>query len=330
MTLAPAGLHDQGEGSCCQFPGRPMMLSTLALLATLATGPVATPVTLPSEPAPLQGTMLAPEGEVRAVAVIIAGSGPTDRDGNSPMGVAGATYRLLAESLAEQGIATVRYDKRGIAGSAAAATAEADLRFGQMAGDAAGWARLAREKTGRDCAWLIGHSEGALVAQVAARDAEGICGLVLLAGAGRPAGVVLREQLASVPEPMKTEAFTALSELEAGRTTQGPPALAALFRPSVQPYLISWLALDPAALLATYRGPVLIGQGTTDIQTSMTDAETLAAAQPDATLVRWEGVNHLLKIAPADRAANIATYSDPALPLAPGLAKTVADFILGH
>ena len=198
------------------------MLTTLAFLATLASGPVETPVTLPSEPAPLQGTMLAPEGETRAVAVIIAGSGPTDRDGNSPLGVNAATYRLLAEGLAEQGIATVRYDKRGIAGSAAAATAEADLRFGQMADDAAGWARLAAATTGRECAWLIGHSEGALVAEVAARNAEGICGLVLLAGAGRPAGVVIREQLASVPEPLKTEAFAALSELEAGRTTRGP------------------------------------------------------------------------------------------------------------
>ncbi|MBB5746932.1 alpha/beta hydrolase [Brevundimonas variabilis] len=306
------------------------MLTTLAFLATLASGPVETPVTLPSEPAPLQGTMLAPEGETRAVAVIIAGSGPTDRDGNSPLGVNAATYRLLAEGLAEQGIATVRYDKRGIAGSAAAATAEADLRFGQMADDAAGWARLAAATTGRECAWLIGHSEGALVAEVAARNAEGICGLVLLAGAGRPAGVVIREQLASVPEPLKTEAFAALSELEAGRTTQGPPALAALFRASVQPYLISWLPLDPAELLATYPGPVLIGQGTTDLQVGMADAEALATARPDATLARWDGVNHLLKIAPADRAANIATYADPALPLAPGVVETVATFILGH
>ena len=306
------------------------MLSTLALLATLASGPVATPVTLPSEPAPLQGTLLAPEGETRAVALIIAGSGPTDRDGNSPMGVAGGTYRLLAEGLASQGIATIRHDKRGIGESAAAATAEADIRFGQMADDAGAWARLAAEKTGRTCVWLVGHSEGALVAQVAAQQGEGICGLVLLAGAGRPAGDVLREQLATIPEPLKSEAFAALSELEAGRTTEGPPALAALFRASVQPYLISWLTLEPATLLAAYEGPVMIGHGTTDIQVSMADAEALLAARPDATLVRWDGVNHLLKVAPEDRAANIATYSDPDLPLAPGVASTVAAFILSH
>ncbi len=302
----------------------------LLIAGLMTAGPISTPVALPTEPAPLHGTMLMPEGDTRAVAVIIAGSGPTDRDGNSPLGVTASTYRLLAEGLAERGIATVRYDKRGIAGSAAAATAEADLRFGQMADDATGWAGLATERAGQPCAWLIGHSEGALVAQVAAQGADDICGLVLLSGFGRPAGTVIREQLASVPEPLKTEAFAALSELEAGRTTEGPPALAALFRASVQPYLMSWLALDPAGLLATYSGPVLIGQGTTDIQVGMADAETLAAAQPRATLVRWEGVNHLLKIAASERAANLATYSDPTLPLAPGVADMVADFILGN
>lgn len=300
----------------------------LALAVALLAEPTATPVTLPSEPAPLHGTMLRPEGEARAVAVIIAGSGPTDRDGNSPMGVTASTYRLLAEGLAERGIATVRYDKRGIAQSAAAATAEVDLRFDHMAEDARGWARMATETTGQPCAWLIGHSEGALVAQVAANGTDGICGLVLLSGAGRPAGTVIREQLATVPEPLKTQAFEALDELEAGRTTEGPPALAALFRPSVQPYLISWLPLDPAALLADYDGPVLIGQGATDIQTGTADAQALATTQPNARLVTWEGVNHVLKIAPVDRAANIATYSDPNLPLAPGVVDSVADFIL--
>ena len=302
------------------------MLSAL-LMAALIAEPTATPVTLPGEPAPLHGTMLTPEGQTRAVAVIIAGSGPTDRDGNSPIGVAGATYRLLAEGLAERGIATVRYDKRGIAQSAAAGISEAELRFQHLADDAAGWATMAARETGQPCAWLIGHSEGALVAQVAAQGPANICGLVLLSGAGRPAGAVIREQLASVPEPLKTEAFAALTELEAGRTTDGPPALAALFRPSVQPYLISWLPLDPAMLLAAYDGPVFIGQGPTDIQVGVIDAQALAAADPDATLKLWDGVNHVLKTAPADRAGNLATYADPDLPLAPGVTQDVAAFI---
>ena len=156
-----------------------------------------------------------------------------------------------------------------------------------------------------------------------------VCGLILLSGAGRPAGVVIREQLqARLPEPLKTQAFAVLTELEAGRTVADtPPALAALFRPSVQPYLISWLPLDPAMLLAAYDGPVFIGQGTTDIQVGVIDAQALAAADPDATLKLWDGVNHVLKTAPADRAGNLATYADPDLPLAPGVTQDVAAFI---
>lgn len=153
----------------------------------------------------------------------------------------------------------------------------------------------------------------------------------LLAGAGRPAGVVLREQFSGLPEPLKTQAYAAFTELEAGRTVSDFPAeLASVFRPSVQPYLISWLPLDPAKLAATYRGPLFIGQGTTDLQVSMTDAEALAAARPDATMVRFEGANHMFKIAPADRDANIATYRDPSLPLAPGVVDAVAAFIASH
>lgn len=303
----------------------------LTLAAALMLSPVSTPVELPSTPAPLYGALLTPEGQTRAAAVIIPGSGPTDRDGNSPQfGIKAATYRLLAEGLAERGVATVRIDKRGIGESAAAGPSEADLRFSAYAEDARAWAAETATKTGRPCAWLIGHSEGALVALAAVESGDGkVCGLVLLSGAGRPAGVVLREQLAALPEPLKTEAYAVIEALEAGRTVANPPAsLAALFRPSVQPYLISWLTLDPAKLAAAYDGPIFIGQGTTDLQVTVADADALKTAQPRAELAIWESVNHVLKVAPAERAANIAPYMDPALPLAPGVVEAVADFVL--
>ncbi len=167
----------------------------------------------------------------------------------------------------------------------------------------------------------------ALVAAGEGDDA--VCGLVLLSGPGRPIGVVLREQLATAPEPFLSQALAILAELEAGRpVAEVPPQLAALFRPSVQPYIISWLPLDPAELVAAWDGPVMIGQGTTDIQVGVADAQAMAAARPDAALKLWEGVNHLLKLAPADRAANAATYSNPDLPLAPGVVDDIAGFIL--
>lgn len=300
------------------------------ILAAALSGPLATPVSLPSQPAPLHGTLLTPEGPTRAVALIIAGSGATDRDGNTAPAIVSSTYRLLAEGLAEHGVATVRTDKRGVGESAAALASEAGLVFTDYADDARAWAAEAARLTGQPCAWMIGHSEGALVALAAVtRDDDAVCGLVLLSGAGRPIGAVLREQLANAPEPFLSQSMAILAELEAGRTVADiPPQLAALFRPSVQPYMISWLPLDPAEMVAAWSGPVMIGHGTTDIQVGTPDAETLAAARPDARLAIWQGANHVLKLAPEDRAANIAAYGDPTLPLAPGVVDDVAGFIL--
>jgi pimeloyl-ACP methyl ester carboxylesterase len=136
-----------------------MLLLTLALLA----GPVSTEIALPAQPAPLHGTLLAPEN-ASAVAVILPGSGPTDRDGNSRLGISSASYRLLAEGLASQGIATVRIDKRGVGASAAAGGPEIELRFDANVADARAWAAEAAARADKPCAWLIGHSEGALVA----------------------------------------------------------------------------------------------------------------------------------------------------------------------
>ncbi len=307
------------------------MLSLMIAGLLAAAAPTATEVTLSGGAAPLYGTMLAPEGESRAVALILPGSGATDRNGDSPLGVRGATYLLLAEALAAEGIASVRIDKRGIGASAAAAPPESELRFTTYVEDARAWAADTVARTGLPCVWLVGHSEGSQIALAAVEGGnDTVCGVVLLAGAGRSASVVIREQLeAGLPEPLKSQAFAVLAELEAGRTVaDSPPQLAALFRPSVQPYLISWLPMDPAALAAAYDGPMLIVQGDNDLQIKVADAQALAAAQPRARLSILEGVNHLLKAAPTDRAGNAATYAAPSLPLAPGVAEAVAGFIL--
>ena len=304
----------------------------LALAAALALSePTSTPVALQGQPAPLHGTLLTPDGPTLAAAVIVPGSGPTDRNGDNPLGVSAASYRLLAEALAERGIATVRIDKRGVGESAAAILAEEELTFSTYIEDVRGWADETARLTGRPCVWLIGHSEGSQVALGAVSGGNPtVCGLVLLAGEGRPIAVVLREQFeAGLPDVLKAPALATLAELEAGRRVADPPAaLNSIFRFSVQPYIISWLALDPAEEIALWTGPVMIGQGTHDLQVTTTDARALATAQPAARLILWEGVNHVLKTAPVERAGNLATYSNPTLPLAPGIAEDVASFIL--
>jgi uncharacterized protein len=284
----------------------------------------------------LQGTLAAPDGGPKApVAIIIPGSGPTDRDGNNPLGVTAGMYRLLADALATKGVSTIRIDKRGMFGSSAAAADADNVRMADYAADVRAWRLEAQKRSSAPCVWLIGHSEGSLVALITAQQPDGICGLILIAGAGRKIGDILREQLKANPAnaSILPQALAAISKLEAGRrvdVSSMHPALMALFRPSVQGFLIDQMSYDPAQLLARYAGPVLVLQGTTDLQVSMQDAQHLAGARPGVTMVTLEGVNHILKVAPADLAANFATYGNSALPIATSLVVTIAAFLARH
>jgi len=261
--------------------------------------------------------------------LLIAGSGPTDRDGNSTVpAVRPANLKLIAEALAAAGVPSLRYDKRAIGKSAPAALREDDLRFSTAVDDAVVFARLLRAQPRVTCVILLGHSEGALIAALAAQQIE-TCGVIEVAGIGRPLGVVIREQLAAqkLPAPLAAQIETALVELEHGRQIANIPGLEAMFRPSVQPYLISQLTIDPTKALAKVEAPVLILQGDNDLQVSVADARLLAAARPDARLVILPGMNHVLKAAPADRAGNLATYADPDRPLADGLMPAILAFV---
>ncbi len=304
-----------------------------ALFASSAIAATPREVTIVDGAVTLHGTILLPDGEAKVPGVVlIAGSGPTDRDGNSH--IRGETLhndslKLLAEGLAARGIASLRYDKRGIAESKVVGLDESTLRFGTYVADAAKWTALLAADPRISRVVLIGHSEGALVATMAAETTP-VAGVVSVAGAGEPAAAVLRRQFHSgaMPAALIAPAEATLDSLETGKpVADPPPELAALFRPSVQPYLMSWLPLDPAKELAKLTVPVLIVQGSTDLQISKRDAGLLAAAKPDAKLVIVPDMNHVLKTAPLDRAANVATYSDPSLPLAPGLLDAVAGFV---
>ena len=309
----------------------------MALLATASSaGPpssIQTYVEASGPSGPLKGTLLSRPHVREPVVLIIPGSGPTDRDGNSPAGLKAASYRLLAEALADRGVASVRIDKRGMFASAGAVADANDVTIDAYASDVQAWVKTIRQTTGAGCVWVLGHSEGGLVALAAAQKPADICGLILVAAAGRPLGTVLREQMASNPAnaPLLDQADAAISALEAGRRVDVAdlhPALQQLFRPAVQGFLINELALDPAKLIAAYGGPVLIVQGDRDIQVSVADAKRLKAADPKAQLTILSNINHVLKsVNSEDRAANIATYADPSLPLGPGVADTIVNFI---
>jgi hypothetical protein len=302
-------------------------------MAAMPSAPVQTFVEAPGPSGPLKGTMLAPAAADAPMMLIVPGSGPTDRDGNSPMGLQAATYRLLAEGLAARGIGTVRIDKRGMFASGAAVPDANAVTIGAYANDIAAWTAAIRKQTGAPCIWLAGHSEGGLVVLAAARKATDVCGLVLIATAGRPLGEVLREQLRANPAnaPILDQAMAAIDGLEAGRRVDinaMHPALRPLFAPQLQGFLIDVLSYDPAKLIAAITLPILIVQGERDIQVRVADAEKLKQAAPNAKLALLPDTNHVLKrVVSDDLHANGATYADPSLPLAPGVVDTIADFV---
>jgi uncharacterized protein len=287
-------------------------------------------------PPGLAGTYLAPPNKkMPAQVLILAGSGPTDRDGNGPLGLKSDTYRLLAEGLSGSGIASTRVDKRGLFGSAAGAVDANSVFIPQLAQDAHLWAKEIRAKTGAPCVWLLGHSEGGLVALQAAQDPSDICGIILVASPGRKAGDVLREQLEANPAnaPILNDALKTITALEAnqsGDVAPLHPALQGLFAPALQGFWKSLFQINPTALISSYDGPVMIVQGTTDLQVTLTDARALKAAAPRATLLEAQGVNHVLKRASLDRAENLATYNKPELPVAPEVIAKIASFINGN
>ncbi len=279
----------------------------------------------------LHGTMVNARNS-DPIVLIVPGSGPTDRDGNNPMGVNADTYRILADELIEERIATVRIDKRGMFASRDAGDPNA-VSPDIYAADIHAWidAIKADRGEGSGCVFLMGHSEGALMVSRAAAGRDDVCGLILVAGMGRPMGQVIREQLAANPAnaPIMAEALAALTEIEAGRhvdVTNMTPALMPLFAPAVQDYLISVINLDPVEVLRAADKEALIIHGDRDIQVSMADASLLDGVR-NTELRIIDGMNHVLKAAPEDRAGNLATYSDPNLPLAKDLVRRVRRFV---
>lgn len=278
----------------------------------------------------LYGTELIPEGGAKMPVVLLhSGSGPTDRDGNSaPAGMLNNSLRMLAEALAQQGIATVRYDKRGVASSAGAAKEESDLRLDSYIDDAVVWMRQLRADQRFSRVVMAGHSEGALIALVACERAKADA-CVSISGTGHPLGDILRDQLKpKLPPALAGENERILVALEQGKEVADvPQELMMLYRPSVQPYLISSFKVDPRKAIAALKMPVLVVQGTTDIQVAVKEAQALSAAAPAAKLVIIEGMNHVLKMVPAVPARQMASYTDASLPLAPQLSEAVATFV---
>jgi pimeloyl-ACP methyl ester carboxylesterase len=314
-------------------------LSVLLVAMTLqqadTTAPAAaveSPYTIRSVGLELGGTLTVPRsaaGKVPVV-VIIAGSGPTDRNGNSMMGIRPNAYAQIAWRLAERGIASLRYDKRVLAATRGTVDIS-KLTLEDFAADA----RAAAESLAKDSRFsrvlLLGHSEGSALALIAARGGPPVAGVISVSGLGRPLPIVLREQLARQFDSTTLVRYdTAMAQYLRGETPKDvPPPLTMLFVPINLTFMRSLMAFDAAAAVRAVRQPVLIVQGATDLQATVADAERLHAARPDAKLVVIPEVNHVLKhITDQTPAGQMATYNDPTIPIAPAVVTAIADWVL--
>ena len=301
--------------------------NTLAMDASLAESPI----TLKTLSGSIHGTLTMPKnasGKIPVV-LIIAGSGPTDRNGNSEkLGLQTNAYKDIAESLGKSGIASVRYDKRMI-GESQTSNKEADLRFDDYTDDAVGLIQMLNDDQRFSKVIVLGHSEGSLVGMLATRD-QPVKGYISVSGAGQRADKIVTEQLKSQPKFIQDGFKTLTDSMKKGKTIDNiDPGLYFIARPSIQKYLVSWFRYDPFYVIKTVKVPTLIIQGTTDLQVAVTDADRLKKGKSDATLLIIPGMNHILKEAPADRDQNLATYKNPDLPLKAELMPAIVKFING-
>jgi uncharacterized protein len=275
----------------------------------------------------LKGTLTVPDTRKPCpVVLVIAGSGPTDRNGNNPYGVSANYLKMLSDALAKQGIASLRYDKRAV-GESVFTIKEKNLLFDDYVDDANLWVTKLRQDKRFSALIVAGHSEGALIGILVA-EKQAIDGLISLAGPGEPLQKILLRQISERQPQIYAKSVEIVASLEKGNIIEvTDPSLQPLFRTSVQPFLQSAFCYNPSVEISKLKIPILLIQGTQDLQINLVDADSLKTANKNAKLVIIKDMNHILKNSSSDVKANIATYSNPYMPLAKALVPVITSFL---
>lgn len=275
----------------------------------------------------IKGTLYAPNesSKKKTLVIVIAGSGPTDRDGNQ-RNLVNNSLKFLCEGIASRDLHAFSYDKRMFALAQAGNLNEASLSFEDFITDAKEVVQFFKNQKIYKKIVVIGHSEGALIGLVAA--SQNTDAYISIAGAGRGIDAVILDQIALQAPFLKDEVQQNLEILKTGKTFElKNQMLASIFRPSIQPYMISWLKYQPQEEIKKLQIPILIINGTKDIQVSVADAQLLQQAKPTAKLVIINNMNHVFKDISGDDSANKASYNNPELPNSSQLLDEIISFI---
>jgi uncharacterized protein len=259
--------------------------------------------------------------------IIIAGSGPTDMNGNSAAGVSANSYLLLAQEFAQRGISTYRYDKRGVGRSQSLAAKEEDMNFTDLATDVKAIIKQFKNDHRFNKIIILGHSEGSMIGMIAA--SAGASKYISLAGPADNIGEVLKVQLTPMLGDNKTKVFKQLDSLRKGLDVrEQDPKMQMLFRKSVQPYMKSWLKYTPTTEIKKLKVPILIVNGNRDLQVGVDQAKKLKKANPKAQLLIIQNMNHALKTVETDsQEDNLETYTNESLPIVYELVEKMSAFV---
>ncbi|TVZ59055.1 hypothetical protein NA63_1579 [Flavobacteriaceae bacterium MAR_2010_105] len=276
----------------------------------------------------IDGTLLTPnDKEQPALAILIAGSGPTDRDGNQNF-LKNNTLKKLAQHLSNKGIATFRYDKR-IVKQIRKGNVSKTIMFDDFVTDAISVIEYFKNTNSYSKIVVIGHSQGSLVGMLAAKDK--VDGFISLAGAGQPIDQVIIEQIDKTAYIYTEDAKKAFNIMRSGKTTsEYPPQLSSIFDISIQPFMMNWMKYNPKDEIATLDMPILIINGTKDLQVSTEEAQSLKNASPNAQFKLIANMNHVLFIIEGDDLENSKSYNESFRPISPELVSTITDFIVSN
>jgi pimeloyl-ACP methyl ester carboxylesterase len=275
----------------------------------------------------IEGTLLNPtEVEAPPLVIIVAGSGPTDRNGNQMM-MKNNAYKFLAEALYNKGIATFRYDKRIVKIMKMGKIDETKINFDHFIEDAVEITKYFKNDKRFSKVLLLGHSQGSLVAMVAAQDLAD--GFISVAGAGQEIDDVIVAQLGKQAPGLQENARQAFDDLRVNGTAQNfSPGLASIFRKEIQPFIYSWMQYDPQKEIAALDMPVLIINGEKDLQVHPSEAELLQKAKPDSQLSIIANMNHILKEIKGNDMENQKSYNEYNRPVMPELVDVISTFVL--
>lgn len=274
----------------------------------------------------IDGTIYKTNPSSSDLVIIVPGSGPTDRNGNQPQMI-NNSLKFLAEGLAEKEINAFTYDKKFLKQMKQADFDESQLIFDDLVEDVVEIVRFFDDLSSYKNIYLLGHSEGALVGLLAAQQLQ-IAGFVSIAGVAEPIDVILKQQIGKQAPFLLEETEGILAELKIGKQVENvSPMLQTIFRESVQPYLISWMKYNPLIEIQQLNCPILLLQGTKDLQVSVENAEKLHQSYPNSDLVIIDQMNHILKPISGGEAEIFTSYNQADLPISETLVHSIVKFI---